>query len=91
MEPLPRDEILRIAREHGVESVRVFGSFARGEARPDSDLDLLVRMAPGRDLVDLVAFSQALRERLRRMVDVVTEAGLSPFLRERILREARVL
>ncbi len=88
---IPRDDILRLARVHGVESVRVFGSYARGNARPDSDLDLLITLAPGRDLIDLVAFSQAVRDLIGRAVDVVTEAGLSPFLRERILSEARTL
>lgn len=76
---------------HGVKSVRVFGSVARGEATANSDLDLLVDMELGRSLLDLVAFWQDLEEALGRRVDVVSEGGVSPYLRERILREAQPL
>jgi hypothetical protein len=83
-----RDEILRIVAGHGARNPRVFGSVARGQARPESDLDLLVDMEPGRTLLDLVGLEQDLAEVLSRRVDVVTDGGLSPFLRERILAEA---
>lgn len=76
------------AARHGVRTIRVFGSAARGDAGPDSDLDLLVEMAPGRSLIDLVAFEQAVEEAIGRRVDVVGEGGLSPYLRDRILAEA---
>lgn len=66
----------------------MFGSVARGDARDDSDIDLLVDMEPGRTLLDLVALSRELEERLGRRVDVVTKGGLSPHLRDRILAEA---
>ena len=83
-----RDEILRLAREHGARKLRLFGSAARGDDRPDSDLDLLVEMEPGRSLVDHVALKQDLEELLGRDVDVVTEQSLYPRLRDRVLREA---
>jgi predicted nucleotidyltransferase len=86
-----RPEILRIAAEHGARNVRVFGSVARGEGRPDSDLDLIVEMAPGRSLLDLVGLSQDLEDLLSRKVDVLTDASVHPQLRGRILREARPL
>ena len=73
-----RDEILRIAKANGAARVRVFGSFARGTARPDSDLDLLINLEPGRDLLDLVAIKQDLEELLGRQVHVVTEPGYQP-------------
>ena len=83
-----RDTILAIARRHGVTTVRVFGSFARGEAREDSDLDLLVQAGPdtspffpGRLLADL-------EEALDRKVDIVEEPGLHRLLRDEILAEA---
>jgi len=82
------DAVRRVAALHGVHSIRVFGSFARREPRPDSDLDLLVDMEPRRSLLDLVAFVQDLEEALGRHVDAVTEKALSPYLRERILAEA---
>jgi predicted nucleotidyltransferase len=88
---LPVGEIERVARSHGAQSIRVFGSRARGEAGADSDLDLLVRLEPGRSLLDLIAIKQDLEDVLHCSVDVVTEAGLSPYLRERILAEARPL
>ncbi|MSP60095.1 MAG: nucleotidyltransferase [Myxococcales bacterium] len=80
--------LLALGREHGARSVRLFGSAARGEARPDSDIDLLVEMEPGRTLLDLVAFAQDAEELIDRRVDVVTPDGLSPHLRHRILAEA---
>lgn len=83
-----RDEILRLARAHGARKLRLFGSVARGDDRPDSDLDLLVEMEPGRSLVDHVALKQDLEGLLGRDVDVVTEQSLHPRLRDRVLREA---
>ena len=89
--PLPKvtvDVVKRIAASRGARNLRVFGSVARGESRPDSDLDLLVDMENGRTLLDLVGLWQDLEEALGRRVDVVSEGGLSPHLRDRILREA---
>lgn len=86
-----RREILEIAAEHGAKNIRVFGSFARGEAGPDSDLDLLVDMEPGRSLLDLGELMLDLRDLLGRKVDVVTETSLYWLLRRKILREARPL
>lgn len=83
-----RDTILRIASEHGAQRVRVFGSVARGEARPDSDLDLLVDMSAGHGLLDIIAIKQDLEDLLGRKVDVLTEAAVSPYLRQAVLTEA---
>jgi predicted nucleotidyltransferase len=73
-----RKDILRIARSHGARTVRVFGSVARGEAKPGSDVDVLVEMESGRSLLDLIAIKQDLEDLLSRKVDVVTEAAVSP-------------
>lgn len=86
-----REEILRVAARHGARNVRVFGSVRRGEAREDSDLDLLVDFEPNRSLLDHSALVLDLEELLGRKVDVVTEAGLYWLLRRRILKEARAL
>jgi hypothetical protein len=86
-----RLEILRIAASHGARNVRLFGSNARGEDRPDSDLDILVDMDSGRSLLDLVGLGQDLEDLLRRKVDVLTENSVHPALRARILAEARPL
>lgn len=83
MSALPVDQIPRIARSHGAQTVRVFGSRARGDARSDGDLDLLIALEVGRSLLDIIAIKQDLEEVLPFSVDVVTEAGLSPYLRER--------
>lgn len=84
-------DIRRIARSHGVSRVRVFGSHAAGRARRTSDVDLLVRLQSDRDLLDLVEFKLDLQELLGCEVDVVTEDGLSPYLRRAILRTAKPL
>jgi predicted nucleotidyltransferase len=84
-----RQDILAISRAYGASRVRVFGSFVRGRARADSDIDLLVDMEAGRTLLDLIAMERSLRARLGRPVDVVTERSLSPHLRKRVLAEAR--
>jgi uncharacterized protein len=86
-----REDINRIAAAHGARNVRVFGSVRRGEANSSSDLDLLVDMSEGRSLFDLVALGDELEEALGVEVDVVTEASLSPYLRDQILAEAVAL
>lgn len=86
-----RTEIFRIAKANGATRVRIFGSFARGTARPDSDLDLLIDLEPGRHLLDLVAIKQDLEDLLGRPVHVVTEAAISPYMRDEILRDATPL
>ena len=83
-----RKEILRIAQAHGASNIRVFGSVARGEEGPESDLDLLVEMKPGSSLLDLVSLWQDLEDLLGHKVDVITEGGISPYLRDRIYAEA---
>jgi uncharacterized protein len=83
-----RTEIVAVAPSHGATNVRVFGSAARNELHEGSDLDLLVRMDEGRSLFDLIALGQELEDRLGVPVDVLSESGLSPYLRDRILSEA---
>lgn len=83
--------IHRVARKHGVTRLRVFGSRASGSAKKSSDLDLLVELKPDRDLLDLIEFKLELEDLLGCKVDVLTKGGLSPYLRSRILREARAL
>jgi len=68
-----RDEILRIAAEHGARNVRVFGSVARGDFGPDSDVDFLVEMEPGRSLMDMGGLLMDLQDLLSCKVHLVTE------------------
>lgn len=86
-----RDEILRIAARHGAYNVRVFGSVARGDDDEKSDVDFLVDMEQGRSLFDLGGLLIDLEQFLGRQVDVVTEPGISPYLKDRILAEASPL
>ena len=85
------EDLKALAARHGARNVRIFGSRATGAARPDSDLDLLIELEPGRDLFDLVELKQALEERTGGSVDVVTDRGMSPHLRASILESARPL
>jgi uncharacterized protein len=83
-----REEILGCATDHGARNVRVFGSTARGDAGQSSDIDLLVEMESGRNLLDLVGLWQDLEDLLGTHVDVLSDGGVSPHLRERIYAEA---
>jgi hypothetical protein len=83
-----REEILRVCARYGAYNVRVFGSVARSEADEQSDIDFLVELEPGRTLFDLGGLQYHLEQVLGCPVDVVTERGLKPRMRERVLREA---
>jgi uncharacterized protein len=83
-----RAEILALAQKRGATNVRIFGSLARGDADEASDVDVLVDLEPGRSLFDLGGLLMDLQELLGRRVDVVTERGLKPRIRERVLRES---
>jgi predicted nucleotidyltransferase len=83
-----REEILNIAQKFGAKNVRIFGSMARGEENPESDLDIIVEMEKGSSLLDIIAIKQDIEELLGRKVDVVTEASISPYIRNTVLREA---
>jgi predicted nucleotidyltransferase len=86
-----RHEILAIAARHGARNVRIFGSVARGEAGPESDLDILVEMEPGASLMDHIALMQDLEDLLGRKVDVVSDRALHWYIRDRVLAEATPL
>lgn len=86
-----RGEILALAARHGMRRIRVFGSVAGGDDRPDSDVDVLVDVEPGRSLINVIAFEQDLSDLLHRRVEVLTDGGLSPHLQQRILLEATSL
>lgn len=91
MDSLPVEKILSVTDSFGVTKVRVFGSWARGEARDDSDLDLIVDVPRGTSLLDLIGIEQDLEKLLDIKVEVVTEGDLHPRLKEQILAEARPL
>ena len=86
-----RAEILALAQRHGVRHVRVFGSMARGDADDASDVDLLVSLPPDRTGLALGALLMDVQGLLDRRVEVVTEGGLHPEIRDRVLKEAQTL
>jgi len=99
-EPLSKEQVLaklaelkKPLREQGLSSLALFGSVVRGAARADSDIDVLIEVAPDArfSLIDLVSVKDFLEERLGRKVDVVTKEGLDPAIRDRVLREAQAV
>ncbi|MBI3679322.1 MAG: nucleotidyltransferase family protein [Acidobacteria bacterium] len=86
-----RDQILRLAAGYGARNVRVFGSMARGDNSPASDIDFLVDLDPDRSLMDLGGLLMELQEMLQTQVDVATEGMLRAKARERALLDAVLL
>ena len=89
--PIDLDAVKDICEQNDIACLGVFGSHARGEATPESDVDLLVRFARRKSLLTIVRIERQFAERLGRPVDLVTEASLSPYLRERVKAEVESL
>ncbi|THV21774.1 nucleotidyltransferase family protein [Glycomyces paridis] len=83
-----RTDLARIGEQHGLSNIRVFGSVARGEADEDSDLDLLVDVAPGRGYFDMAGFALDVEQLLGVYTEVSTVSGLKSRIRDRVLAEA---
>jgi hypothetical protein len=91
MEALNYERLIAVCRTHGTRRIAVFGSFGRGDAGPNSDVDLIVEFTNPTGLLALVRLERELEEALGRSVDLLTENAISPHLRDRILREQRVI
>ena len=89
--PFNLNTLVEICRRHAVKRVALFGSMARGDARHDSDIDLLVEFAGRTGLLASAALERELAEGLGREVDLLTEQAISPYLRDRVQREMQVL
>jgi len=89
--PFNLPQLIDICRQNDVSMIGVFGSMARGEAKQKSDIDLIIRFSKRKSLLALVRLERELSEALGRKVDLLTEGALSPYLRERILKEMRVV
>ena len=83
-----RDEILSLAEKYGVYDIRVFGSLLHGDATPESDVDLLIKMEDGRSLFDLGGFVYDMTELLGRRVDVAEDTTVHWLIRDKVLEEA---
>ena len=88
---LDTKKLTEICRENGVAMLGVFGSVARGEATEKSDIDLLVKFSERKGLLALVRLERILSETLGRKVDLLTEAAISPYIRDNILNDLQVL
>ncbi len=86
-----KEKIVEICKRNDIEFCALFGSFARGEAGEDSDIDLLVRFSKRIGLFEFVGIGQELEEALKRKVDLATEDCLSPYIRENVLRDLHVI
>lgn len=83
------ERLLNLCRQYHVASLKVFGSVARGEAREDSDIDILVQFVRPVSLLTLVRLERELSALFGRKVDLVTEQAISPYIREAVLSSAR--
>ena len=89
--PFDTNKLIEICRQNDVVKVGIFGSMARGEANEQSDIDLLVEFSKRISLLALVALERKISTTLGRRVDLLTEAAISPYLRETIKRDLRVI
>ena len=89
--PFSLPQLIDICRQNDVSMIGVFGSMARGEAKKKSDIDLIVRFSKRKSLLAVVRLERELTEALGHKVDLLTEGALSPYLREHILKEMRVV
>lgn len=80
-----------ILAQNDVAFAGLFGSYARGDETPGSDIDILVRFSKPKGLFDLVHLKHLLTSRLGREVDLVTEGALSPYIRGDVMRDLTVL
>lgn len=90
---VPDEAIVALCERFGVARLEVFGSSARGDFRPDSDVDLLVEFLPGQRVgfLHLAGLQNALQDLLGRDVDLVPRRGLKPLIRDEVLGDARAL
>lgn len=84
------NKLIEICRQNDVARIGVFGSMARGEANPQSDIDLLVEFSKRKSLLALVSLERQMSTALGRKVDLLTEAAISPYLHDRIKRDLKL-
>lgn len=89
--PFSLAKLIELCRQNDVSMVGIFGSMARGEANKNSDIDLIVRFSKRKSLLAMVRLERELAETLGRKVDLLTEASISPYMRERVLQEMQVV
>ena len=85
------EKLIHILKKHGAKKVEIFGSYARGEAKPGSDIDVIVEFKERKSLLELVGIEQELEDSLGMNIDLLTESSINPYLMERIKKEAKVV
>jgi len=85
------DKLVSILKKHGAKKIEIFGSYARGEQKETSDLDVIVEFEKRKSLLELVGIEQELEDVLGIKVDLLTRASISPYLIERIEKESKVV
>lgn len=85
------EKVVSILAAHGVKRVSIFGSYARGEQNPESDLDIVVEFSGRKSLLDVVGIEQELSDALGIKVDLLTEKSISPYLIDRVKKEMMVI
>jgi len=91
MEEIDVRKLIDVCRKYKVSKVALFGSFARGDAGPDSDIDLLITFSDRVGFLTLAKLERELSEVLHRIVDLLTEQSISPYLKDQILSEQKVI
>jgi hypothetical protein len=86
-----KDKIISILVKHGIKRILVFGSHARNEATQTSDIDLIVDFPEGTSLLDHVGIEIELSEALNMKIDLLSRNGISPYIKDHILKEAIVI
>ena len=85
------DKLIKICRDNDASMVGIFGSVARGEETSSSDIDILVNFSRRKSLLDIVKLERRLSKEIGKKVDLLTEAAISPYLRDRIFSELKVI
>ena len=86
-----KDTLAPILKRNGVDFAAVFGSYAKGQADNDSDVDLLVRFSEPKSLLDMAGVEMEIEDSLGKEVDLVTEDALSPYIKDNVIKESRVI
>jgi len=84
-------KLIKLLKKYGAKRIEIFGSYARGEKRTDSDLDVIVEFSERKSLLELVGIEQELEDSLGIKVDLLTKQSISPYLIEKIEKESKVV
>jgi len=86
-----KKKIISILVKYGIKKILIFGSYARNEATPNSDLDLIVEFPEGTSLLDHIGIEFELSEALNMKIDLLSQNGISLYIKDQIMKEAVVI